>query len=328
MKVLKYYILALLGISSYSLLAQNLILTELDSLPSGEFISKSKVSGNDLYLRSGRDIYKKENQQDWKKLIIDSPFNWVRDFDVNNFGQIIASVRDDVAGQTERRFMITDDDFSTFEVLPFPTGGFSINYVAKDTIILASGGCSDASNPNTRYSTDGGISWVQTNFRACNSSPNFKRIGNTIHWYGQFGGLSQGPGSDVVAFSHQSFSLDDFTGTSPVYSFNAVTEDFLNYIINDNGSKYFHRDAFDQDTTYNVSSFYSSNIEGDIVEVGEGNFGMLYNGPLGNDAFVVNNSFSNSRIYYKQNPQDDLIELTTNIDISDVRNVILSLIHI
>jgi len=311
--------LTIYWITSEQLYGQNLTLNQLDTIPQEHSIAQVKFSGDDLYVLASGTIWKKPYQQAWVQISIDSLLKPIRSFDVNNHGQLIA--RGDSLSFFQRRIITTSDDFETFRIQADLDG--SLNYVARDTIVLASGRCGDIALDRTKYSVDGGLSWVQTNFDACNFSSDYKRIGQTIHWFGPFGSKNGGPGSPITLYSHQQFSLDDFIGTQTVYSTNASSEDKFNYIINDNGSKYIHQSRFDRDTLFELESFYTNTLDGNLMQVGEGPFGTLRNGPLGYDVFLINNAFSNSKIYYKQNPQDDFTELTTNLDsIGQIRDVI------
>lgn len=318
-----------------NLFSQEITLTELTGFPENLNIKDAKLLDGNLYVTANNSFFHFKEGQGLREidlstnLVVDTDYgnatSYNEIFDINDYGQLIIRMTD----KEDKYLLTTDTSFSDIKiqedvtVFDFDLDVSSIFYLAKDTILITVGICSDFGSPVSYYSTDVGETWLALSEFCVPYDSDFIRLGNTIHWYGQTILTNDGFGPELYRVGNHQFDLTtlEFNRTL-VYS--EYQEPIDPTFKNTNFSYYQDNGKITYTSSYNDFSVYEGAIGNDQITVtGSAPAGVIKAGPQGEGLFVLPRFGNQEGIFYRKELSGDFVELQTNIeDLGKVKDVL------
>jgi len=278
--------------------------------------NKLLIENNKLYTLSNHDIYSFQ-ENNWIRLN-DNIRDQIRNFDLNSTGQILCTTSNTgsyFSNGLNEEFRQLSSVFG-HPIIP-----------AEDTLVLGRGFCSDVGGDFSLFSTDSGNNWFQSGINYCNTIytnglsyiPDYKRIDNSIFFYGQtysYGGIPQ-PGETAQFYSLLTIELNTF-GSSEYPVFDLIPFDQGSTLITEDGTFYLHplsSEYFVPPDSVDVPAFIGNvfDFAASFEELGPSPRGHVFEGPESGSIFVVNNQEFHSKVYYREIPTSDYEEVQLSV---------------
>ncbi len=322
MKTQRIQLLSFLLLLNFTyIVSQNLALYELEGLPDDIQIQDVKYHDGMLYVAGGGYFKVHDLSTGWLNVVLPSgvtvedSLDYGDTFDMNDWGQAIVRME----SATTRYFGMFEgalDNVQLMENTLQRWGNYMYSkpfYIGRDSILITMSSCTDYGVPLSIYSTDAGSTWTELGNECVPVDSDFVKIGNVLHWYGDFYYYRNPFGPETFYLGHHQMDLTDWS-----YSFkylgeitDANTAPFnvlAHSIINPDGSIYY---SFEEGTSEFNTYGSTINSTDDPILMGKGPGGRMKKGFNNTGYFLISDLYDDddewlaSGLFYRLLPEDD-----------------------